>query len=72
MRPEYASTVNVTDCPCFMTPMSASDTDVSICIFVKSSAISNRSGVWNDAATVCPLSTLREITVPSTGEVIVA
>ena len=52
--------------------MSASDTAVSICILVKSSAISNKSGVWNDAATVWPTSTLREMTVPSTGDTIVA
>lgn len=30
----------------------------------------NRVGVWKLAATVCPMVTLRETTVPSTGEIV--
>ena len=52
--------------------MSDSSTFVSTCIFVRSSAIEKRVGVWKEAATVCPTSTLREMTVPFTGEWIVA
>ena len=38
------------------------------CILVRSSAIVKSTGAWSDAATVCPTSTLREMTVPSMGE----
>ena len=48
--------------------MSASSTLASICIFVRSRAIVKSVGVWKLAATVCPTSTFREITTPSTGE----
>ena len=39
------STVKSTGSPALICPMSASDTDASICILVKSSAIVNSSGV---------------------------
>ena len=37
-------------------------------IFVRSAATRKSVGVWKLAATVCPTSTLRETTTPSTGE----
>ena len=52
--------------------ISDSSTLVSICILVRSWAMVNRVGVWKEAATVWPTSTLREITTPSTGERMVA
>ena len=51
--------------------MSASLTLVSTCILVRSSAIRNSVGAASDAATVWPTSTLREMTVPVVGEMIV-
>src|SRR6266849_5995279 len=42
----------------------------STCILVRSLAMVNMVGVWNDAATVCPTSTARETTIPSIGLVI--
>ena len=47
--------------------MSASLTRVSICIFVRSFAIVNSSGVLKLAATVWPASTFREMTMPLIG-----
>ena len=41
---------------------------MSTCIFVRSCAIVKSVGADRDAATVCPTSTLREITMPSMGE----
>ena len=49
--------------------MSDSLTLALTCILVKSSATRKRVGVWKVAATVCPTSTLRATTTPSTGEV---
>ena len=51
-------------------PTSASAMLVSTCIFVRSSPIRNSVGAANDAATVWPTSTLREITVPRIGDTI--
>ena len=51
--------------------MSASATLASICIFARSLAIVKMTGALKLAATVCPTSTLREMTMPSIGEVIV-
>src|SRR4030095_9398963 len=47
--------------------MSASSTLVSICILVRSWAMVKSVGAWRLAATVWPTSTVREMTVPSTG-----
>ena len=54
----------------FTPPMSDSLTFVSTCILVRSVAIKNRIGVWKLAATVWPISMLRETTTPLTGEMI--
>ena len=51
--------------------MSASSMEALTRIFVRSFAIRNRIGAWNDAATVWPTSTLREITTPSIGVVMI-
>ena len=64
--------MNFAGCPTLIRLMSASSTLVSICIFVRSWAMVKRVGVWNEAATVCPTSTLRETTMPSTGDLMVA
>src|SRR5262249_8768959 len=37
-------------------------------ILERSLAMVNKVGAWREAATVCPTSTLREMTMPSTGE----
>ena len=55
--------------PSLMPPMSLSLILVSTCIWVRSVAMRNKVGVWKLAATVCPRVTLRDTTVPSTGEV---
>ena len=68
--PVNASTVNVAGIPVESLPTSASATEVSTCIWRRSWAITNSVGAASDAATVCPTSTLREITVPSVGETI--
>ena len=47
--------------------MSASSIDAFTCMRARSFAITNSTGAWNDAATVCPMSTLRASTTPSTG-----
>ena len=66
-RPGYASTVNVAVWSTRTRPTSASETFVSTCIFVRSWAIRNSVGAARLAATVCPTSTFRETTTPSTG-----
>ena len=43
---------------------------VSTCMCVRSWPIVNSVGAWRLAATVCPTSTLREMTTPSVGETI--
>ena len=53
-------------------PTSASLTLVSTCIFPRSSAMVKSVGACSEAATVCPTSTLREMTTPLMGEMIVA
>src|ERR1700693_2088434 len=68
MRLGNASAVNIALFPSWMPPMSLSLTLVSTCILVRSVAIRNNVGVWRLAATVCPIVTLRDTTVPSTGE----
>src|SRR5512136_444133 len=65
--PGYESTVKVASCSRPTLPMSASSTLVSTCILVRSWAIRNSVGACSEAATVCPTSTLRETTTPSTG-----
>ena len=52
-------------------PTSASDTAAWTCILPRSSAIVNSVGACSDAATVCPTSTLREMTMPLIGDTIV-
>ena len=47
---------------------SPSATWASTCIFRRSSARVKMVGACSEAATVCPTSTLREITTPSMGE----
>ena len=49
-------------------PTSASSMDVSTCMSVRLRAMMNSSGACRLAATVCPGSTLRLTTTPSTGE----
>jgi hypothetical protein len=71
VRDGYASTVKVASMSAFSLPMSASATLVSTCILVRSSAIRNSVGADSDAATVCPTSTLREMTTPVVGDTIV-
>jgi hypothetical protein len=51
-----------------MPPISLSLTLVSTCILLRSLAIRNNVGVWKLAATVWPCVTLRDTTVPSTGD----
>ncbi len=68
VRPVKASTVKVEVWPSSTLPTSASDTLASICILDRSLAIMNRTGAFMLAATVWPTSTLREMTMPSTGE----
>jgi hypothetical protein len=70
-RSGYASTTNVAGIPGSSRPTSASDTAACTCILPRSSAIVNRVGACSDAATVCPTSTLREMTMPLIGETIV-
>src|SRR5437867_130212 len=66
-----ASTVNVTGWSSLIWPTSASATLVSTCIFVRSWAMVKSVGADRLAATVCPISTAREMTTPSTGARIV-
>ena len=52
-------------------PISASSTEAQTwTFFSRSGATTNRTGVWNWAATVWPASTWRSITMPSTGDLI--
>ena len=60
--------MNVATWPTATLPMSASLTFVSTCILVRSCAIVNNVGACRLAATVWPISTLREMTVPLMGE----
>ena len=57
VRPGKASTVKLAFCPTFTSPTSASSIATSSFILVRSSAMTNRVGVLNDAATVWPGST---------------
>ncbi len=61
---------NSTFCPTCTCPMSASEMSAVMFILVMSCATVNSTGVLMAAMTVWPSSTLREITMPSTGEVI--
>ena len=70
VRPAKASTVNVTFWSCRMRPMSDSSIATSTCMSRRSFAIVKSVGVLRLAATVCPASTWREMTTPSTGAVI--
>ena len=65
----YASTRNVTTWPGRMRPTSDSSMLALTCIWVRSAAMMNSSGADMLAATVCPLSTLRLMTMPSIGAV---
>ena len=49
--------------------MSASSMFALTCNLVRSTAMMNKVGACMLAATVCPTSTLRWVTMPSTGEV---
>ncbi len=69
VRLGYASTLKSTPSPARTRPMSGSPTARSSSILPRSWAMVNRVGVCKLAATVCPIDTLRAITVPSTGEV---
>ena len=62
-------TVNEALSPSFTSPMSFSPTLASTSMTVRSEAM-RKSGVCEPASTVWPNSTLRETTVPSTGETI--
>ena len=64
----YASTRKVADCPTRTFPISASSTLTLSFMRVKSSDSVNSTGVWNDAATVCPGSIWRSSTMPSIGD----
>jgi len=68
----YASTVKGHLIPNLHRPMSGSPTARSTSIFERSCAIVNNTGVLKLEATVSPSATLRTMTVPLTGEVIVA
>ena len=65
-----ASTVKSTVWPSLTWPMSASEMAALMFILVMSWAMVNRTGVLIAAMTVWPRSTLREMTMPSTGAVI--
>ena len=65
--PGNESTVNEARRPTFTRLTSASSTLVSTCILVRSCAMVNSVGACRLAATVCPTSTVRETTTPSTG-----
>jgi len=66
--PGKASTVKVASWPSFTCPTSASSIDTSSSIWLRSSAMVNRTGAFSDAATVWPGSISRESTTPVTGE----
>jgi hypothetical protein len=66
-----ASTLNVTVWPTLIEPTSDSSVLTSTCILLRSWAMLNSTGACRDAATVCPTSTLREMTMPLMGETIV-
>ena len=68
IRPGNASTVNVASSPSSIRPTSDSSIEVSTCISAKFLAITKISGDCKLAATVCPTSTLRLTTTPSTGD----
>ena len=61
--------MNVTGCPLRISPISDSSTLAFSCIRVRSAAITKSVGAERLAATVWPTSTLREMTMPSIGEV---
>ena len=63
----YASTWNVTLCPGRIRPTSASSMLAFTCILVRSAAMMKSVGDCRLAATVCPTSTLRCMTIPSMG-----
>ncbi len=63
-----ASTLKVTVFPSLMLPTSDSSVLVYTNIFFKSCAMVKTVGACNEAATVCPTSTLRATTVPSIGD----
>ena len=62
--------MNVTRWPDLILLMSDSSIAASTCIWRRSCAIENSVGVLRLAATVCPASTWREMTMPSTGAMI--
>ena len=68
---DRASAVNVTTCPTWMFPTSASGTVASTHTVLRSSAIVSTGTALYDETTVSPSSTLRAMTMPSTGERIV-
>src|SRR3954469_7069142 len=67
VSPGKASTVKVAVIPSFTLPTSASSTFARTCMRERSLAITNSVGDCKLAATVCPMSTLREMTMPSMG-----
>ena len=69
VSPGKASTVKRAACPGRMRPTSVSSTLTSTRMSRRFCAITNSSGACRLAATVCPRSTARLITMPSTGEV---
>src|SRR3546814_15103301 len=64
--PGKASTVKLARWPSLICPTSASSTETSSFILERSSAITNKVGVLNDAATVWPGSTCRASTTTVT------
>src|SRR5437660_86563 len=52
--------------------MSDSSMFALTCMCVRSCAMTNNAGAWMLAATIWPTSTLREITMPSIGDVVTA
>ena len=68
----HASNRQIAFCPSAMRPMFVSLTLASICIRVRSRAMEKSVGVCRLAATVCPTSTFRAMTTPSTGETMLA
>ncbi len=67
--PGYASTRKVTSCPGRTRPTSDSSILALTCIFVRSAAMMNSCGAVMLDCTVCPTSTLRCVTMPLMGEV---
>lgn len=72
VRPGKASTEKLALWPSFTCPTSASSTETSTSICVRSSAMVKSTGALSEAATVWPGSISRDSTTPVTGDTICA